>query len=172
MSRKKKPPHALERRYQRAACEFPAEFSWGTVTHRALVKTIGMGGCFLATEAIIPEGEELDMAIKTDPASEPLQCRGKVAWITERGIRLRGKRCRGFALEFKRIYPEQRARIDEFVKRKNRAFKSIDHELNKARPDKELIKELFKSIYPSESTHLNHIRAVCRDELRYFRLRK
>ena len=95
-----------------------------------------------------------------------------MAWITERGIRLRGKRCRGFALEFKRIYPEQRARVDEFVKRKNRAFKSIDHELKKVRPDKDLIKELFKSIYPSESTHLNHIKAVCRDELRYFRLRK
>jgi len=78
LRRAKKPPQALERRHQRAACEFPAEFSWGTVTHRALVKTIGMGGCFLATEAIIPEGEELDLAIRqTRP---PSRCNAGARW--------------------------------------------------------------------------------------------
>lgn len=164
---------SAERRYQRASCDFPAEFTWGTITHQAEVRVISIGGCFLSTPVLVPVEEELDSEFRLSPNDAPIHCRGKVVWLSKRGIRTRGDRmARGFALEFMRIYPEDRARIDEYVRVQNRLFKAIEHELEKKHPDKAMVKELFAKARPEESTHLNHIKKVCRQELRYFRLRK
>lgn len=163
----------LERRYQRASCNFPAEFVWGTVSHRAVAKIISIGGCYLASEVLVPNGEELELLLRIDLNSDPIRCLSRVAWVSENGIVTRGgRRYRGFALEFERIYPEERARIDEFVKKRTRVFRTIEHEMDKAHPDKGLIKELFATVCPGESTHMNHIRKACREELRHFRLRR
>jgi len=161
-----------ERRYQRASCAFSAEFTWGTVTHPAQVMIIGLGGCFLATPAVVPAGEEVDVAITVEPEERPLHCRGKVAWLAERGLPIWGTRYPGFALEFLRIFPEDRGRIDEYVRKQTRIFRAIEHELKKRKPDLKLVKDLFRQVRPEESAHLSHIRRVCREELKHFRLRK
>ena len=163
---------ALERRYQRVTCDFPAEFSWGTISHPGRVRVLGIGGCFLETQVMVPAGEEIELRFQLDPALPPVTGQGKIAWISERGISITGAGLhRGFALEFQRIFPEDRAAIDEFVRKKTRVFRAVCHELGKHKPDPGLIKELFASICPDESTHLSHIKRVCREELRYFRLR-
>ncbi|HUT54058.1 MAG TPA: PilZ domain-containing protein [bacterium] len=172
MTGKGKKLNSLERRYQRASCDFPSEFTWGTVTHRGAAKVISLGGCYLATEVIVPCFEEVELTFAMDPQAPPLRCHGKVVWLSEQGIKVRtGRRERGFALEFKRIYPEDRARVDEYVKRQTRLFRAIEHEFKKARPDKDLIKDVFGLACPGESTHLGHIHKRCREETRYFRLR-
>jgi len=164
---------SVERRYQRASCAFPAEFTWGSITHHGEILVISLGGCFLGAEAIVPPEEELDVAFRPDPEADPARCRARVVWTAARGVKIRcNRRARGFALEFLRIYPEDRARIDEYVKRQTRLFRSIEHELKKRAPDTALIKELFQRACPGESTHLSHVRKVCREEIRHFRLRK
>jgi hypothetical protein len=163
---------AFERRYQRVTCDFPAEFSWGTISHSGRARVLGIGGCFLETQVMVPVGEEIELRFQLDPALPLLTGRGKVAWISERGVPIAGPGLhRGFALEFQRIFPEDRAVIDEFVRRKTRVFRAVCHEFGKHKPDTGLIKELFASVCPDESTHLSHIKRVCREELRYFRLR-
>jgi Tfp pilus assembly protein PilZ len=172
LSKEDKKYYALERRYQRASCEFAAEFTWGTVSHQAAAKVISMGGCYLATEVIVPCGEEVELVLTLDLAAPLLHCRGRVVWLSQRGIKVRnGRRERGFAVEFKRIYPEDRARVDEYVKRQTRLFRAIEHEFKKAHPDKGLVKDLFSLACPGESPHLGHVRKRCREEGRYFRLR-
>jgi len=162
-----------ERKYQRASCDFPGEMLWGTITHPARVEVISIGGCFLYTEALVPEGEEVDLIFTVEDDDMPIKCTGAVVWVTKEGIKVReNEKLPGFALEFKKIYPEYRARIDEYVKKQNRIFKTIDHELSKSKPDKSLVKELFSKARPNDSTHLNHIKKVCRQELRHFRLRR
>jgi len=170
--KRKKGPQA-ERRYQRASCDFPAEFAWGAVTHPARVMVIGIGGCFLFTHALAPPGEEVDLSFEMDSEEEKISCRGVVAWVADEGIDARGlKKLDGFAVEFLRIFPEDRERIDEYVRTQVRLFKAMDHELKKKEPDRALVKELFARARPFESTHLNHIRKTVKDEMRYFRLRK
>jgi Tfp pilus assembly protein PilZ len=172
LTKQGKKHYSLERRYQRASCAFPAEFTWGTVTHRAETKVVSLGGCYLATEVIVPCGEEVELVLTMDPEAPLLHCHGRVVWLSERGIKVRnGKRERGFAVEFKRIYPEDRARVDEYVKRQTRLFRAIEHEFNKAHPDKGLVKDLFSLACPGESSNIGHVRKRCREEARYFRLR-
>lgn len=171
----REPPAVVsERRYQRASASFPAEFVWGTITQPAVALMIGLGGCFLETEVIVPPGEELDLHLRLEPSGGKIKCRGKVAWIAYRkGYPTRaGKKSRGFALEFMRIFPEDRARIEEYVVKRNRLFRAMDHELKKQKPDQRLIKELFSAACPGESTHLAHVRKVCRYEVQHFRLRR
>ena len=164
---------SLERRYQRASCDFPADFVWGTINHNARIKVLSIGGCFLAGDVIVPPQEEVELSFNMGPGSKRVKCRGKVVWISEKGVPVSGdEKYKGFAVEFKRMYPEDRAIIDDYVKKQNRIFKTINHELNKSKPDKALIKELFARVYPEDSTHLNHIKKVVREELRYFRLRR
>jgi len=162
-----------ERRYQRATCSLPAEFGWGTITHPAALKILGLGGAFLATSVMVPVDEEVQLSFEFESGSEPVHCRARVAWLAERGIQVRGReRERGFAVEFLRILPEDRGRIDDYIRKRLRLFKAIEHELNKSRPDKALVKDLFLRLWPGESTHLNHIKKACRDERRQFRLLK
>ncbi len=162
-----------ERRFQRASCCFPGTFNWGTVSHPATIMIIGLGGGFVSSEVQVPEGCDVSLSFEMDPEREPVRARGKVAWLTRKGIRIRDMpRRQGFAVEFTRIFPEHKARIDEYVKNQNRLFKAIDHEMKKKKPDKKLIKKLFSQARPGESTHLNHIKKVTKDELRHFRLRK
>ena len=162
----------LERRHQRASCDAPAEFSWGTIPHSASVVVVGMSGCFLKTSVIVPVGQELDLTFCLETGPNPIRCRARVVWHDGRGIKVRGQTCHGFALEFKRIFPEDRGRIDEYVRRQVRVFRAIARELAKADPDRELAKDLFGRVRPGDSLHLGHIRRSCADELRYFRLRK
>ena len=172
MKKKSKTGETLERRFQRASSDFPAEYTWGTVTHRAKVSVVSLGGCFLSSEVIVPRGEEMDLSFTLGPDLPAVRCRGKVVWIAERGIKIRDRnRQRGFALEFKRIYPEDRAKVDDYIKRQYRLFRALAHELTKARPDKALINDLFQKACPGESSHLAHIRKLCGEEVRYFRLR-
>lgn len=162
-----------ERRFQRASCEYPARFTWGTITNQARVMIISIGGCFISTETLVPAGEEIDLEFKFGDDAKTVDCHCRVAWVAKKGIKTRqGGRQHGFALNFLRIFPEDRALIDEYVKKQNRLFKCIEHELKKKRPDKEQIKDWFGQSRPGESTHLNHIKKVCREELLYFRLRK
>jgi hypothetical protein len=163
-----------ERRYQRASCEFPAQMSWGTISHRCTVMVISIGGCYVASNVLVPRGEDVEASILMAEGERPVVCIGTVVWVSKRGMKVRWdqQRSSGFAMEFKRIYPEDRARIDDYVRKQNRLYKTIDHELKKAKPDRELVKELFKRVRPGESTHTNHIRKVCREELRHFRLRR
>lgn len=162
----------MERKHQRASCDCPAEFTWGTINHPATVVIVGMGGCFVHAEVMVPKGEELELRFCMEPSPEPIRCRAKVVWIAARGIRVRGQTCRGFAVEFLRIYPEDRSRVDEYVKRQTRVFRAIGRELEKPAPDIELVKDLFSRVRPGDSLHMNHIRGVSMDELRYFRLRR
>ena len=162
-----------ERRYQRASCALPAEFDWGTISNQALVRVIGIGGAFISTNALVPLDERLDLNFRLAEKTRPIQCRCRVAWLTGRGIEIRGeKHIKGFAVEFTRIYPEDRQLIDEYVRDKIRVYKAISHELKKKRPDKALVKELFGQVRPGESTHLNHIKKACREEAKFYRLRK
>mgnify|MGYP000026492172 CR=1 FL=1 len=163
---------AVERRHQRASCDAPAEFSWGTITHPATVMVVSMGGCFLRTGVFVPLGEELELTFCLESGPDPIRCRAKVVWLAGRGIRIRGQTCRGFALEFMRIFPEDRSRIDEYVRRQTRVFRHLERELAKAHPDRELIKDLYSKVRPGDSLHLGHIRKICAEEIRYFRLRK
>lgn len=163
---------ASERRHQRASCDCPAEFSWGTITHPATVVIVGMGGCYLRTSAVVPNGEIIDLTFCLEGAPEPIRCQSKVVWLSERGVRVRGQASRGFALEFQRIFPEDRARIDEYVKRTNRVFRAIEREFEKNTPDRELIKDLYAKVRPGDSLNMRHIRHVTDEELKYFRLRK
>jgi hypothetical protein len=171
LKRKPKKREPLERRYQRASSQFPAEFAWGTVVHSARVSVVSLGGCFLSSEVIVPPDEEVELNF-TIAGVAPVRCHGKVVWISERGIKVRDQlKQRGFALEFKQIYPEDRAKIDDYIKRQTRLFRHVEHELAKTHPDKDLVKELFARACPGESTNLNHVRKMCREEVRYFRLR-
>ena len=131
-----------------------------------------MGGCFLCTGVIIPIGQQLDLTFCLESGPVPIRCRAKVVWHDGRGIKVRGETCRGFALEFMRIYPEDRSRIDEYVRRQTRIFRAIDRELSKTYPDRELVNDLYSRVRPGDSLHLKHIRRICSEELRYFRLRK
>lgn len=162
-----------ERRYQRSSAAFPAQFTWGSLTQQGEVVMIGLGGCFMAAEVIVPVGEELEVVIFLEPMS-PIRGRARVAWITGRkGFRLGGQKSkRGFALEFLKIFPEDRARIEDYVKRQTRLFRAMDHELKKQKPDYHVVKQLFAAACPGESSHLNHIRKVCREEVKLYRLRK
>jgi hypothetical protein len=162
----------VERKHQRASCDCPAEFTWGTINHPATVVIVGMGGCFVHAEVMVPKGEELELRFCMEPSPEPIRCRAQVVWIAARGIRVRGQTCRGFAVEFLRIYPEDRSRVDEYVKRQTRVFRAIGRELEKPAPNTELVKDLFSRVRPGDSLHMNHIRGVSMDELRYFRLRR
>jgi len=161
-----------ERRYQRARCDFPAEFSWGTITNSARVLIISLGGAFLETEVFVPAGEEMEVSLSFDSESAPIVCRAAVVWVADPGVKVKGPKPRpGFAVEFMKIFPEHRALIDEYVRKQNRIFRAIHHELDKAKPDKALIKELFARVCPQDSTHLNHIKKVCKEEMKFFRLR-
>jgi len=163
----------LERRYQRASCDFEAEFGWGTLNYAARIGMVGIGGCFVVSDALVPVDEEVDLALTIDPELAPLQTRAKVVWLSSGRPPFPGKIFgKGFAVEFERIFPEDRARIDEYVRKRIRVYKAIDHEMKKAKPDKELIKELFAGVRPDDSTHLNHIKKVCGNELKLFRLRR
>jgi Tfp pilus assembly protein PilZ len=167
---KKRLPH--ERRYQRATCDFSANFQWHGRCHEARARVISIGGCFLETTVMPEVGAELDFTLQLDPDHEAIHSRAKVAWVAPAGIRIKGPHLHpGFALEFHRIFPEDRARVDDYVRRQTRLFRAIGHELDKAKPDLALVKDLFHQVCPRESTHLNHIRKVCREELRFFRLR-
>ncbi len=162
-----------ERRYQRSSCDIPAEFHWGTIYHSAKIKILGIGGCFLATDVKIPLDEKVHLSFRLDPDSPPIHCVCNVVWMTRKGIKVRGNKShQGFALEFERIFPEDRSRIDELVRKNNRIVKTIEHELEKKKPDKQMIKELFTKLRPGESTHLSHIRKACREEKRFYRLQK
>lgn len=162
-----------ERKFQRASCDCPARFDWGTISNQARIMIISIGGCFLSTETLVPEGEEVELEFKFGDDAKTIECHCRVAWVAKKGIKTRQVgRQHGFALEFLRIYPEDRGLIDEYVTKQNRLFKSIEHELKKKKPDKEQVKDWFASVRPGESTHLNHIKKVCREELLYFRLRK
>ncbi|MFO8057529.1 MAG: PilZ domain-containing protein [bacterium] len=159
------------RRYQRTSCDIPAEFHWGTIYHSARIKVLSIGGCFLATDVKIPLEEKVHLSFRLKPEDAPVTCECKVVWITRRGIKVRGeKACQGFALEFEKIYPEDRSRIDELVRGNIRTIKAIEHELDKKNPDKKMIKELFQTLRPGESTHLSHIKKTCREEKRFYRL--
>ncbi len=173
MSAKEKTPGQIERKYQRATSDFPAKFTWGAARNVGVAAVLSMGGCFIASDAIIPQGEELDVEIDMSPEFTPLHCRAAVVWTEKRGVKIRGgERSRGFAIEFLRIFPEDREKIEEYVRSQTRVFKAIDHELKKKRPDLAIVKELFAAERPGESTHLNHIRKVVSEELKYFKLRK
>lgn len=162
-----------ERRYQRATCDFPAEFTWGTISHQARVVVISIGGTFLDSEVKIPLEQELTLTFTINPAEPPISCQGKVVWLADKGILVWGKTLhRGFAVEFMKMFPEDRARIDEYVRERIRIFRAIDHELCKQRPDKVLVKELFQQVRPGESTHLGHIKKACCEEKRHYRLSK
>ena len=172
VKRPRKATAPLERRYQRATCDFPAEFSWGTITHPARVKVISIGGCFLETAVMVPPHAEMDVQLWMDAGSRPLHCLAKVVWVAERGIKIKGPKLHpGFALEFQKMYPEDRALLDEYVRRQLRIFRAIGHELEKAHLDRALIKDLFQRVCPHDSTNLAHVRKVCAEELRFFRLR-
>ena len=162
-----------ERRYQRASCLFPAEFTWGTVTHRGRIMSVGLGGCFIESKVLVPLHEELDLLFYMEGAINPIKCRSKVAMILKTGAKALGKKKpKGFGLEFLKIFPEDRQKLDEYVKQQIRIFKTIDHEINKVKRDTALIKELFSGVRPGESTHLNHIKKVTLENLKLFRLRK
>jgi len=78
----------------------------------------------------------------------------------------------GFGVEFDQLTQEDREVIDSFVRRKLRILRGIAYELRHSPRNVPRIKSLFSEIHPDESQHLNHIRKVVSEELRYFRLRK
>jgi hypothetical protein len=161
-----------ERRYQRATCNFGAEFSWGTITHAAQVRIISMGGCFLETPVLVPSGSEIEAMIGISEGEPPIRSRAKVVWVADKRAPVIGReRVPGFALEFIQMFPEDRARLEDYVRRRNRIFHAILHELDKTKPDRPLVNDLFLRVCPNESTHLNHIRKVCFEELKHSRLR-
>lgn len=173
MSANEKIGSLSQRRYQRTSCDIPAEFHWGTIYHSAKIKVLGIGGCFLATDVKIPLEEKVHLSFYLDPEAPPIKCTCNVRWMTRKGIKIRGdKPHHGFALEFEKIYPEDRCRIDELVRKNNRIVKTIEHELKKKNPDKNMIKEIFMELRPGESTHLSHIKKACREEKRFYRLQK
>ncbi len=162
-----------ERRYQRASCLFPAEFTWGTVTHRGMILSIGLGGCFIGSKVLVPLHEKLDLVFYMEGDLNPIKCRSKVAMISKTGVHALGKiKRKGFGLEFLKIFPEDRQKLEEYVQHQIRIFKTIDHELGKIKRDTPLIKELFASVRPDESIHLNHIKKVTRENMKLFKLRK
>jgi PilZ domain len=162
-----------ERRYQRASCMFPAEFTWGTVNHKGRILSVGLGGCFIESKVLVPLHEELNLVFYMEGTINPIKCRSKVAMVAKTGARALGRKIpKGFGLEFLKIFPEDRFKLEEYVKIQVRIFKTIDHELSKVKRDIPLIKELFLRVRPDESTHLNHIKKVTRENLKLFRLRR
>jgi hypothetical protein len=163
-----------ERRFQRAPCSFPVRFFFGDTSSTAEAKSLSMGGGYFASKHRPPPGTEISFIIEL---SEKQRVRGKgmVVWNSDiNNAVLKGGRKAplGFAVEFKSLGKHDRHLIDSFVKRRLRIVRSIAYELNQADRDTRKIKGLFSEIHPDQSLHLNHIRKVVREELRYFRIRK
>ena len=105
----------LERRHQRASCDAPAEFSWGTITHSASVVVVSMVGCFPKTGVIVPVGQELDLTFCLESGPNPIRCRARVVWHDGRGIKVRAGSLSGLAEEAPSAYKDVDAVVETVV---------------------------------------------------------
>ncbi len=162
-----------ERRFQRSGCDLPAYYSVQGSWKPARIITISAGGAFLACK---PEKIQKDKIIEVQFQinDKTISALGRVVWINPRKMKNRTgfPYPPGFAVEFERISAEERAEIDQFVKKNLRILRTIAYELTQPNPDREKIKELFLKLRPEDSLHLNHIKKVVKYELRHFRIRK
>lgn len=163
-----------ERRFQRAPCSFPCAFSLLGNSSPAEVISLSIGGAYFACQARPSVNSEVTFAIRMSDHCL-IRGKGKVIWsvgkkkkIQKADIRLQP----GFGVEFDQLSREDHEVIDAFVRRKLRILRSISHELNYKPRNVDKIKSLFSEIHPDESQHLNHIKKVVNQELRFFRLRK
>lgn len=163
-----------ERRFQRAPCSFPGAVSWQGKSSPVEVVSLSIGGAYFVCSTQVPAGGEVSFAVRMSD-----QClirgRGRVIWNSIHNRAVRRSRLKlpvGFGVEFDQLTQEDREVIDSFVRRKLRILRGIAYELRHSPRNVPRIKSLFSEIHPDESQHLNHIRKVVSEELRYFRLRK
>ncbi len=163
-----------ERRFQRAPCSFPGTYACGGKTSPVRVTTLSIGGGFFACRTRPPSGSDFAFAIRLSD-QYLIRGRGMVIWNSSRKKSIPGikeKLPPGFGVEFTELREEDREVIDSFVRRKLHILRHIAHELKQDPRDSVKIKSLFSEIHPDHSQHINHIRKVVTEELRYFRLRR
>jgi hypothetical protein len=163
-----------ERRFQRAPCSFPGAVSWHGNSSQVKVISLSIGGAYFACSTQPPAGGELSFAIRMSDQCL-IQGRGRVIWNSVHNRAFRRGKLRlpaGFGIEFDQLTQEDHEVIDSFVRRKLRILRGIAYELRHTPRNVSRIKSLFSEIHPDESQHLNHIRKVVSEELRYFRIRK
>ena len=164
---------AKERRFQRSESDLEAEYFFRGKWHPAKTITISAGGAYLACRAHkIRENDLIDLVIVLEGLT--IITISRVVWVnplkmkTNQGFPYPP----GFAVEFEKISGEMRAAIDQYVKKSLRTLRALVYELNLPVSDREKIIRLFISLRPGDSTRLNHIRKVVKQEFRHFRLRK
>lgn len=162
-----------ERRYQRAECDLNGRYFHRDRWYPAKVITIGAGGAFVAGRYHKIKTDDL-VHLVFDLEGKSISTISRVVWPNPKKLKNRTgfPYPPGFAVEFEKISGDSRADIDQFVKKSLRILRALVHELARLEPDRERISRLFLDMRPGDSTHLNHIRKIVKQEFRLFRLRK
>lgn len=164
---------AKERRYQRSECDLSVKYYFHGKWHPGKAITISAGGAYLACRAPKLKGNDLiDLVLLLEGLTIPTISR--VVWANPQKMKNNEgfPYPPGFAVEYEKIPGELRAEIDQFVKKSLRTLKTLVYELKLPDTDREKISRLFLELRPGDSTRLNHIRKVVKQEFRHFRLRK
>jgi hypothetical protein len=164
---------AKERRFQRSESDLEAEYYFRGKWHPAKTITISAGGAYLACRAPkIRDNDLIDLVFILEGMT--IITISRVVWVNSKKMRPNQgfPYPPGFAIEFEKITGEMRAAVDQYVKKSLRTLKTLVYELSLPIADREKIIRLFISLRPGDSTRLNHIRKIVKQEFRHFRLRK
>lgn len=91
---------AIERRGTRLPCRINVRLTTAGATHAGMSEDIGIGGIYVATGHPFSRGEELLLSFVLPGCEAPIEARGVVAWVNERGNAVKPSLSPGIGIKF------------------------------------------------------------------------
>ncbi len=91
------------RRHPRVICSLPVEYQYNGTRHSSFITTLSLSGCFIRTLKPAPRGSmaNLWISIPDGVCEQPLQTKGRVAWVNGYNSGYQPNCPPGMGLEFK-----------------------------------------------------------------------